>query len=390
MPVFVICIIDGMSDPPPISGGRTPLAAAVTPHLDALARHSVAGLCHVIPKGAVPGSEAGLSALLGCSRMQPLARAPIEALALGHELGPDTVAWRLNLMRLTPDGGMGNPTPTLAPHQTEAACDILREALQRNGYRLLQGEGFRHLCTGDEPPCDRPGPQQVTGCPPAAALRDLAANQPRLAAAMTEATRHLASLPDAPLAVWPWGCGTMPQLTPFATTYGHDAVMVGAVPLARGLARVLGMEAPAIAGATGGPDTDLAAKLRAAVAFAATTPVVFIHVESPDLLAHARDGDAKRRELERIDDILVGGLREALPGATLLVTCDHATDSETGAHLALPVPFILHTPPLRTSERRAGRGGGMAGFCEATAAMTGVVVPSGPALLRRALAAAHG
>lgn len=376
MAKLVVCIIDGMADPPPAAGGLTPLAAAHTPHCDTLARHSVAGLCHVIQPGAVPGSEAGLSALLCCTAAASIARAPVEALAQGDPVAPHETVWRLNLISLSPQGDYENPTPHLGASTVEEARLMLHEALDSQGYRLMGGKGFRHICAGTERPVLRDGPQNISGMSPTYDHSDLARHCPRLAHAMTTANA-LFRRKRLGLAVWPWGAGTIPDLPGFTETTGYSGALVGGVPLARGLALALGMAAPVVAGATGGTDTDLGAKTRAAIALAATHDVVYLHVEAPDLHAHARDATAKKRAIERIDTEVVGPLHMALPGTSLLITCDHATDCATGTHLDIPVPFILHTP----NNLHAG----VDAFNEATAALTGIRIDSAARLLRLAL-----
>ena len=57
---YVVCIPDGCADlPVPELGGRTPLEAANTPNLDALAARGTVGRAQVIPEGLPPGSDVG-------------------------------------------------------------------------------------------------------------------------------------------------------------------------------------------------------------------------------------------------------------------------------------------------------------------------------------------
>ena len=53
---YVILVGDGMGDYPMAElGGKTPLQAAVTPHLDELARRGELGVGRPIPPGKGPG-----------------------------------------------------------------------------------------------------------------------------------------------------------------------------------------------------------------------------------------------------------------------------------------------------------------------------------------------
>ena len=57
---LVFLIADGMADLPlEVLGGRTPMEAAHTPAMDALAREGMVGLCRTVPDGMAPGSDVG-------------------------------------------------------------------------------------------------------------------------------------------------------------------------------------------------------------------------------------------------------------------------------------------------------------------------------------------
>uniref|UniRef100_B8DRS5 Phosphoglycerate mutase n=1 Tax=Nitratidesulfovibrio vulgaris (strain DSM 19637 / Miyazaki F) TaxID=883 RepID=B8DRS5_NITV9 len=403
----IICILDGMADLPARDGLPTPLAAAHTPTLDHLAATGTAGLCQVIPYGAEAGSDAGIPALLGYDPLRhPVARGPLEALAAGLPLGPRDTAWRCNVVALDAHGNIADPAATLLPATEQTIARIVSEAFPPPSHATAHGGGFRFTVVerdGDDaaspsyPPTPAftapthftpAGPQDVIGQSPADALRNLAHHHPALHARITAANAHLAQHTgtDAPhgLALWPWGCGRLPDLPPFAirrtstataSTPGAPlaAAMVAAVPLARGLALAAGLAAPAIPGATGGADTDLAAKAAAALALLADHAVVFIHVEGPDMCAHARDARAKSALLARIDAQLVAPLRAARPDALLCVTCDHVTHCGDGRHHPHAVPFLLHGPTALAHPA--------ARFDEAACSATGLCIPSGPALL---------
>ena len=63
---YVILVGDGMGDyPVPELGGKTPLEAAATPHLDELARQGELGCARTIPPGKEPGSDIANLAIMG-------------------------------------------------------------------------------------------------------------------------------------------------------------------------------------------------------------------------------------------------------------------------------------------------------------------------------------
>ena len=66
---YVILVGDGMGDYPVAElGGKTPLEAAATPHLDALAHRGELGCARTIPPGKEPGSNPWVWSRLWVSR----------------------------------------------------------------------------------------------------------------------------------------------------------------------------------------------------------------------------------------------------------------------------------------------------------------------------------
>src|SRR5882724_4173825 len=139
---YVVCVPDGCADEPIDElGGRTPLEAASTPTLDALAARGEVGRAAVIPPGLPPGSDVGNMSIIG---YDPAAyhtgRAPIEAAALGLKLRSDQVAYRCNLVTVGADDTMldfagGHPS-------SDDAADViaaLQAALGGNGVEFHPG-----------------------------------------------------------------------------------------------------------------------------------------------------------------------------------------------------------------------------------------------------------
>lgn len=99
---FAIVIPDGCADEPQAAlGGRTPLEAARTPAMDALAAAGVVGRANHVPASLPAGSDVANLSLLG---YDPLAhftgRAPLEAAARSIQLGPNDLAVRCNLVTI--------------------------------------------------------------------------------------------------------------------------------------------------------------------------------------------------------------------------------------------------------------------------------------------------
>ena len=86
---YVIVIPDGAADEPQESlGGKTPLQAARTPEMDAIAREGVLGRSRNVPDRFLPASDVATLSLFGYDpELYYTGRAPLEAAAMGHRAG---------------------------------------------------------------------------------------------------------------------------------------------------------------------------------------------------------------------------------------------------------------------------------------------------------------
>jgi 2,3-bisphosphoglycerate-independent phosphoglycerate mutase len=344
---YVVCIPDGCADEPVDElDGLTPLEAAVTPVLDALAARGEVGRAAVIPPGMAPGSDVGNMSILGFDPAEHhTGRAPIEAAALGLRLRDDQVAYRCNLVTIGADGTMvdfagGHPS-------TEDAAEVIRaldEALGSDEIAFHPGVQYRHILVADRTWAE-------AECVPPHDLSDRAAVWPtgpaatRLRALMDASRDIVGPSGLAANQIWLWGQGSQPRLPSFADTYGIAAGMVTAVDLVRGLGVLTGMDVVEVPGATGWFDTDYEAKRDAALAGLRDGADLFvIHVEATDEAGHAGDVAEKVTALENWDRRILGPLVEqldALGAWRLLLLPDHATPLRLKTHTDEPVPYLL-------------------------------------------------
>jgi 2,3-bisphosphoglycerate-independent phosphoglycerate mutase len=368
---YVILVPDGCADEPVDElGGLTPLEAAEVPHLGALAAESEVGRAEVIPPGLPPGSDVGNLAILGYDPCEfHTGRAPIEAAAMGVELGTDEVAYRCNLVTLGADGTMVDfAAGHLASEQSHPIIAALDAALGagRDGVRFHAGVEYRHLAVvpgdwGDAectPPHDLTGRTAVWPTGPAAARLGalMRASQPVVA-------EVAAAVGASATQIWLWGQGVRPTLPDFTTRYGVAGRLSSAVDLVRGLGVLAGIEVLDVPGATAGFDNDYVAQREACMASLEDRDLFLLHVEATDEAGHQQDVGAKVAALEAWDRDVIGPLRDALPALgphRILLLPDHATPLRLGTHTADPVPYLLFD-----SERPA-RGG--AAYTEAATA----------------------
>jgi len=369
---YVIIIPDGAADEPQDAlGGKTPLEAAATPHLDALAaRGVVARACHT-PKALPAGSEIGNLSLLGYDPFEHFTgRAPMEAAAQGIELAPDDWAVRCNLVTIEDHGEGPVMVDFTAGHvSTEESTALLKDAQAAiagdprwNGaLEFVPGVSYRNLLiwrggkltapftadTRTEAPHDwtdlaiadahpkGPGGGVLVELMDATEklFADHPVNKKRVEAGKKPAT-----------STWLWGQGGAPSLTPFAEKYGPRGAMITAVDLLSGIAALVGWDRIEVPGATGYLDTDYAAKGRYAIDALDKYDLVCVHVEAPDEASHEGRADEKVKAIEAIDRDIVGPLVAALESRgdyRVMVSPDHPTFLSTKKHTHGDVPVCL-------------------------------------------------
>lgn len=376
---YLILVGDGMGDRPcPELEGRTVLEATETPHMDRLAQQGDLGLARTIPQGKDPGSDTANMSLMGFDpAVYHTGRSPIEAAAMGVDLGPGDIAFRCNLVTLGWQDGSTQMVDYSAGHvDSESAAQFVRAvngALGREGLKFYPGVSYRHLLVWHD------GPLEAVTVPPhdlsgqkvddvldkagvSAPVYDLMrASWPVLAEHPLNHLRRHEGKPEVN-SIWLWGQGTKPSLVTFQERFGLSGFTVSAVDLIKGLGLLAGLEAVNVEGATGFLDTNYAGKVQAVLDGLKTNDIAFLHVEAPDEAGHSGKLDLKMRAVQEFDERVVGpvlaGLAQLGPHRVLLAT-DHYTPLEVKTHTPEPVPYVIW------DSRKTGPGG--TGFHEEAA-----------------------
>jgi len=363
----VLVIVDGLGDRPVADlSGLTPLEAAHTPVLDAMAAAGRIGLVDPIEPETVPNTDSAVGLLLGLppEHAGRLRRGPVEAAGAGRPLRAGEVAVRANFATVERRGDGLYVTDRRAGRVTGSSA-ALAEALQEidlgdgiraeflptdqhRGVLVLSGPGL-HPAISDTDPGDVRAPGYLLDCQPLepAATRTAAkvnrftgeAHQ-RLSRHAVNAQRERAGKAPAN-GVITRGAGSWFDPGNTVRRRGVRAALVAGCNTVLGLARLLRLDTVEDPSFTAGLDTDLDGKVMAALDALSDHDLVYLHVKAPDLCAHDCRPAAKRDVLERLDRAL-GPLATA--GVLVAVTSDHTTDSNVGAHTAHPVPSLLFDP----------------------------------------------
>lgn len=392
---YAIIIPDGFADEPLDElGGKTPMQAALTPNLDALAPTARIGRSHNVPPALTPGSDVATLALLGYDPAEVYTgRAPLEAAALGIDLGPDDWALRCNLVTLF-DGKMKSFT---ADHiSSNEAAELLAAVAEQIAPRWEQiapnapgsiefypGVSYRNImvfrpkdakaaalfspATKTFPPHDYTDQAFAQALPVgdgADELRRLMGEIEALFAQSRVNQKRVAQGHLPATNAWLWGQGKRPRILPFAEKFGGvRGGMISAVDLLRGIAKNLGWRIIDVPGITGYVDTDFAAKGRYAAEALDDLDLICVHVEAPDESGHEGATAKKVKSLEDIDAKVLPPILEKLrtfPEWRLLVTPDHPTPVRIKTHSHGEVPWLIAGSDIR--------GEGVSEYNEATAA----------------------
>ncbi|MGO9464844.1 MAG: cofactor-independent phosphoglycerate mutase [Isosphaeraceae bacterium] len=381
---YVIVIPDGAADEP-FAGleDRTPLQRALLPEMDRVARDGQVGRSRNVPDRFLPASDVATLSLLGYDpELYYTGRAPLEAAAMGVELGPDDQAVRCNLMTIRDERLTDFTAGHITSEEGRSLIAAIQASLGNTNVEFRPGVSYRNLMiyrgrpgaslfTGEtvtEPPHDHPNEPVVEHLPrgPGSDL---------LRALMIEAERVLASHPinaariksgkPPANAIWLWGQGKAPNLPRFADLHRKQGAMISAVDLVRGVGVLAGWDRIDVPGATGYLDTDYAAKGRYGVQALKDHDIVCVHIEAPDEASHEGRALAKIAALERIDRDIVGPLREALqtfPEWRVLISPDHSTLLRTRAHDRAPVAWAIAGTGIvasgKTYDEASARAGG--------------------------------
>ena len=396
---FAVILGDGMADwPVDELGGKTPLDVANHPIMDKLASDGEFGLVKTVPDGMKPGSDTANLSVFGYDPKRYYSgRSPLEAASLGIPLVKTDVTYRCNLVTLSQEKDIADSTMldySAGEISTEEARELilfLDERLSSDGVRLYPGFSYRHclVLNHAETGAELTPPHDFSGKPVEGRLPE-GTNAELLMHWMTEAylllkdhpvnTARIAAGKNPANAIWFWGEGRKPALTPFLEKTGLKGAVISAVDLIQGIGRCAEMAVVKVEGATGTYETNFAGKAAAAIdVLARGADYVYIHIEAADECGHHGQMKEKIYSIEQIDRQILSPVYEYLESTgedyVILVLPDHPTPLKIRTHSAEPVPFALY--------RKGDAAGKAVRYTESDAKITDIYEDAGYRLIDR-------
>jgi 2,3-bisphosphoglycerate-independent phosphoglycerate mutase len=339
-------VLDGLGGLP--LEGKTELEAADTPNLDALARTSACGLHLPVGIGITPGSGPGHLALFGYDpKVYRIGRGILEALGLGMDVQKTDIAVRCNYSTFE-DGVITDRRAGRIPtEESRRLTEALSKELGRiDEAELTFGAGMEHrfavvmrfpgtLPSGASDINDTD--PQKEGKPPISPKPSTpqAERVVRVAEKLINRASEILAGQNKANYILMRGFSTVPDMPSFGKAYGLRALAIANYPMYRGLAKLIGMDAPPLGGG-----------LREEIDFLkenlGSYDFFFVHVKKVD--SYGEDGNfmGKAEKIEEVDRIMPEAL--GLKPDVLVVTGDHSTPSILKAHSWHPVPVLLKSP----------------------------------------------
>jgi 2,3-bisphosphoglycerate-independent phosphoglycerate mutase len=345
---LALIVLDGVGDlATRAQGYQTPLEAAVTPNLDALAKDSAQGRMIPVAPGITPGSGPGHLALFGYDPLEfQVGRGVIEALGLGLELRAGDVAARANFCTLNEKGIVTDRRAgRIETKICEELCALLSEKIKKLGDAqviIKPGKGHRFVVVfrgkGLEGPLSDADPHRE-----GSAIPKVAPVNPKSAKAK-KAAKLVAEFYKAALPVIAKkkpangflmrGIAHQPDIPSFEDRYGLRAACIAVYPMYKGLAQLVGMKK------LEGPQT-IAEQFERYVAEYENYDYFFIHYKYTDMFGEDGNFDAKKNTISEFDAALPVFLRKK--PQVLAITGDHSTPCAIKGHSWHPQPVLLHS-----------------------------------------------
>ena len=400
---FVYVLLDGIGDLPHSSlNGLTPLEAAYTPHLDALARNGAMGSVISVGKGIAPQSDIAVFNMLGYDFKDGsyVGRGVIESIGCNIDFREGDLALRGNFATVDDnlkivDRRAGRAIST---EEAKSVCNTLSDNItfsDKGGSVTLEPTiahrvviRFRHakMKLSDKITNTDPAYDKVDGMGIAKAVTNediyiqeskaQEDSEPAKVAArmLNEFTIQVVQLlRDHPVnrtriaaGKKPMNCilardsgNRYPNVEPINKMYNMSVGGIVDMPVEIGISKVLGIKM-----FQAGDTIDYEKKAKVAADSLKLVDVIYVHIKGPDEFGHDGNASGKKKNIEDIDRRFFGTLVQELNkiDAAIVISGDHSTPCIKKGHSDDPVPLLVSSSRVeqdgsaRFTEKYAKRG----------------------------------
>ena len=383
---FVYVLLDGIGDlPHPSLNDLTPLEAAYTPNLDALARNGAMGRVISVGKGIAPQSDIAVFNMLGYSFKDGsyVGRGVIESIGCNIDFRDGDLALRGNFATVDDklkivDRRAGR---TISGEEAREICKTLRDNIRfsdRDASMELEPTvahrvviRFRHsrMKLSDKITNTDPAYDKVDGMGIAKktsgdvfvqkSSEEEESDQAKTAARLLNefTTQVVQLLRDHPVnkariatGKKPMNCiiardsgNRYPNVDPIRKKHGISVGCIVDMPVEIGISKVLDMKM-----FQAGDINAYEEKAHVAAKSLKSVNAVYVHIKGPDEFGHDGDARGKKNNIEDIDRRFFGTLMHELKGnAAVVVSGDHSTPCIKKGHSDDPVPLLVSSSMVK-------------------------------------------
>lgn len=363
----ILILLDGLGDRSfPALGHQTPLQAAHTPNLNALAAHGSNGLFHAQSIGLALPSENAHFAMFGYTPEEFPGRGYLEALGAG--LNPtwnqiallahfvwleekNSMAWLRQQRPDCPQTDVMELIRSISSYETGGIRFSFHHTHKIDGILLLEGDLSHHITDTDPlrydtsmlaaQPLHHHKDDKQTQATCKALNRYLSWCFHQLDAHGVNRDRNRKRLPLVNGLVTQ-RAGRKKQVQSFTERWGLKGASLASGLIYWGLGHYLGMKVCRVDD-TENPGADIAYRFRLATSLLDQYDFIHVHTKMPDVAGHKKDPAYKVEVIESLDR----GLKSVLhwverESGYVIITADHSTPSSGSLiHSGEPVPLTL-------------------------------------------------
>ena len=382
---LIYIIIDGMGDTPIEElGGKTPLEAAETPHMDSLAKNGKTGLMYTVGKGMAPESDVAVVSILGYDPFKyHVSRGALETVGAGLKMRSGDLALRCNFGTLAADNSSiidRRAGRNLTQKEADELAQAVNEEVQLESYsaslQLKSTATYRAalvirseagMLSGNISNTD-PAYKRINSV----GVADLEAEmimktcnplddteEAKISAELVnEFTRKATPVLDQhevnrrrakegklkANVILSRDAGSMvPKFPLLKELYGLDFVCLADMNVERGISSLAGMSLVDLPLPSKNLEIDCKLRIKKLFEVLPHYDCFYIHIKGPDEPGHDGDFNLKSKLISVVDKHFVGEMLQKinLEDHIVCITADHSTPCKLKAHSDDPVPLLI-------------------------------------------------